>query len=195
MAMPDNFDLEGYLKHLKTQPEETIYAKYAKEVASLRERLEVLEKELRFTENCILREFNHLDTHNQYAYTLPHESKEMAQIFQKVIYDAICPDFEREPRSCVLLKAAWLEHGLRRKADSVKSGLSTLERWGLLKRKEDEKSRHWQEMEELRVLERPEEKPQRSINVVEEGYSCWQFCRYDDLEESKKYLTTKKLQK
>jgi hypothetical protein len=89
------------------------------------------------------------------------------------------------------LKAVWLEHGLKRKAESVERGLSILERWGLLKRKEDEKSRHGQEMEELRVLERPEQKPERSINVVEEGYSCWQFCRYDDLEKNKKYLTSK----
>src|SRR5271168_5013394 len=122
MAMPDTLDLEGYLKHLKTQPEETIYGKYAKEVASLRERLEVLENELRFTENCVLREVSHLDTHNQYAYTLPHESKETAQVFQKVLYDAIFPDFEREPRSYLSLKTVWLEHGLRRKADSVELG-------------------------------------------------------------------------
>ena len=147
MAMPDKFDLEDYLKHLKTQPEETIYGKYAKEVASLQERLEVLENELRFTENCVLREVSHLDTHNQYTYTFPHKSKETARIFQKVIYDAIFPDFEREPH--------------------------------LLRRKEDKESQ--QEMEELRVLERPEKEPQQSINVVEEGYSCWQFCRYDDL--------------
>jgi hypothetical protein len=85
----------------------------------------------------------------------------------------------------------WLEHGLRRKADSVETGLSTLERWGLLKRKESQR-----EMGEVGVLERPEtEEPQPSINVVEEGYSCWQFCHYDNLEESKKYLTTKERQK
>ena len=78
-------------------------------------------------------------------------------------------------------------------ADSVECGLSALERWGLLKRKADKESQ--QEMEKLRVFERPEKKPQRSINVVEEGYSCRHFCRYDDLEESKKYLTTKECQK
>jgi hypothetical protein len=189
--MPDTFDLEGYLKHLKTQPQETIYAKYAKEVASLQHRLDVLEKELQFTENCVCREVSHLDSHNRHAYTLPHESKEMAQIFQNVIYDAIYPDFVREPRSHLSLKMLWLEHGLRRKADSVETGLSTLERWGLLKRKESQR-----EMEEyIGVLERPEKEPQPSINVVEEGYSCWQFCRYDNLEESKKYLTTKECQK
>jgi hypothetical protein len=97
MAMPDNFDLEGYLKHLKAHPEETIYAKYAKEVASIRDRLQVLEKELQFTENCVCRAVNHLNCDNRYAYTLPHESRETAQIFQKVMYDAIYPDFEREP--------------------------------------------------------------------------------------------------
>lgn len=142
----------------------------------------------------MFREVSHLDrdSHNRYAYTLAHESKEMAQVFQKVIYDAIFPDFEREPRSCWSLKTIWLEHGLRRKADSVERGLSTLERWGLLKRKEDRRD---EEMEELRVLETPEKKSQQKINVVEEGYSCWQFCRYDYLDESKKYFTSKETQK
>ena len=65
MAMPDEFDLEGYLKHLKIRPEETIYAKYAKEVASIRDRLEVLEKELQITENCVFRAVSHLDSHNR----------------------------------------------------------------------------------------------------------------------------------
>jgi hypothetical protein len=46
MAMPDNFDLEAYLKHLEQQSEDIIYAKYPNEAASFRVRLDVLEKEV-----------------------------------------------------------------------------------------------------------------------------------------------------
>jgi len=59
--MPDKFDLEDCLKHLERQPEDTIYAKYAREVASFRERLNVL-----FTENCVLGEISALKVDNRY---------------------------------------------------------------------------------------------------------------------------------
>jgi len=51
--------------------------------------------ELQFTENCVLREFSGLKVDNQDVYTLPHESKETALIFQKVLYHAIVPDLQK----------------------------------------------------------------------------------------------------
>jgi hypothetical protein len=143
--------------------------------------------ELQFTENCVLREFSGLKVDNQDVYTLPHESKETALIFQKVLYHAIVPGLQKNRD--VTCGARWRgesmvlgERPIQSKVDFRRCNIKE-ERGGDLG---DERTPRSGE---------PPQKGSSANHVVEQEYCCWQFCHYRNLEENQEYLTCKEPQK